>query len=380
MKVRKRSVAALVAAITVLATLLALAGTGTASSQQTPLTAALISDVGRFNDKAFNQSQLAGLIRAKKVLKVKTLPLQSNSDADYIPNLTTALRRGSGAIVCAGFLMADACAKVALSSQGKTRQFAITDYPVQIPPFSTAKGKLITRNVTGLTYAAQESGCLVGHMAALMVKRQGGAQVIGAVGGIKIPSVDSWIAGYKACAQRANKGMKVLVGYSQDFVASDKCKAVAENLIAQGAKALFQVAGGCGLGTLKAADEANIWGIGVDVDQYALAGNVLTSGIKRVDVGVFQFIKAVKTGAPVGAGNFTFDLANGGLGIGKTSPQVPKAILASTEALKQRIIDGKYTPPILSGASPIDPCEGAGARARPFALLVLRARHRIPRP
>lgn len=343
--VRSRSVAALVAAITALAGLMALVGTGTASSQQTPLTAALISDVGRFNDKSFNQSQLAGLNRAKRVLKVKTLPLQSNSDADYIPNLTTALRRGSGAIVCAGFLMADACARVANSSQGKTRQFAITDYPVQIPPFSTAKGKLITKNVTGLTYAAQESGCLVGHMAALMVKRGGGPQIIGAVGGIKIPPVDVWIAGYKACAQRANKGIKVLVGYSQDFVASDKCKAVAENLIAQGAKALFQVAGLCGLGTLKAADEANIWGIGVDVDQYALAGNVLTSGIKRVDEGVFQFIKAVKTGAPLGTGNLTFDLANNGMGLGKTSPQVPKTIIASTNALKQRIIDGKYTPP-----------------------------------
>jgi len=55
----------------------------------------------------------------------------------------------------------------------------------------------------------------------------------------------------------------------------------------------------------------------------------------------------VKTGAPIGAGNFTFDLANDGLGIGKTSPRVPKAILASTEALKQRIIDGKYTPPVV---------------------------------
>ncbi|MGH3066175.1 MAG: BMP family lipoprotein [Gaiellaceae bacterium] len=346
MKVRRKTVAAFAATIAaVVAVTGMVVASGTASSQQTPLTAALISDVGRFNDKSFNQSQLAGLLRAKRVLKVKALPLQSNSDADYIPNLTTALRRGSGAIVCAGFLMADACAKVALSSQGKTRQFAITDYPVQIPPFSTAKGKLITKNVTGLTYAAQESGCLVGHMAALMVKRGGGPQVIGAVGGIKIPPVDVWIAGYQACAKRANKGIKVLVGYSQDFVDSTKCKAVAENLIAQGAKALFQVAGLCGLGTLKAADEANIWGIGVDVDQYALAGNVLTSGIKRVDEGVFQFIKAVKTGAPLGTGNLTFDLANGGMGLGKTSPQVPKAIVASTEALKQRIIDGKYTPP-----------------------------------
>lgn len=346
MKVRKHPVVILAALIAMLVAALAVtAGSGTASSQQSTLTAALISDVGRFNDKSFNQAQLAGLNRAKRVLKIKTLPLQSNSDADYIPNLTTALRRGAGAIVCAGFLMADACAKVANSSQGKTRQFAITDYPVQIPPFSTPKGKLITKNVTGLTYAAQESGCLVGHMAALMVKRQGGPQIIGAVGGIKIPPVDVWIAGYKACAQRAVKGTKVLIGYSQDFVASDKCKTVAENLIAQGAKALFQVAGLCGLGTLKAADEADIWGIGVDVDQYALAGNVLTSGIKRVDEGVFQFIKAVKDGKKLGTGNLNFTLANKGMGLGKISPQVPKAIRVSTEALKKQIIAGKYKPP-----------------------------------
>jgi basic membrane protein A len=346
-KVRSRSVAAFVAAILTLAALMALAGTGTASSQQAQLTAAVVSDVGKFNDKSFNQLQLAGLLRAKRVLKVKALPLQSNSDADYIPNLTNAIRRGSGAIVCAGFLMADACARVANSSQGKKRQFAITDYPVQIPPFSNSQGKLITKNVTGLTYAAQESGCLVGHMAALMVRRQGGPQVIGAVGGIKIPPVDVWIAGYKACAERANKGIKVHIGYSQDFVATDKCKAVAENQIALGAKALFQVAGLCGLGTLKAADEANIWGIGVDADQYNLAGNVLTSGIKRVDEGVFQFIKAVKTGAPLGTGNLTFDLSNDGVGLGRVSPQVPKAIIASTNKLKQRIIDGKYTPPLV---------------------------------
>ena len=227
--------------------------------------------------------------------------------------------------------------------QGKKRQFAITDYPVQIPPFSTAKGKLITKNVTGLTYAAQESGCLVGHMAALMVKRWRSADHRRGRR-IKIPPVDVWIAGYKACAQRANKGIKVLIGYSQDFVDSTKCKAVAENLIAQG-EALFQVAGLCGLGTLKAADEANIWGIGVDVDQYALAGNVLTSGIKRVDEGVFQFIKAVKNRAPLGTGNLTFDLTNNGVSLRQVNPQVPKAIIASTDALKQQIIDGKYTPP-----------------------------------
>jgi basic membrane protein A and related proteins len=344
-KVRRNSVAVVAALIVALVAALGItAGSGTASSHAT-FQAALISDVGHFNDKSFNQSQLEGLLRAKAQLKIKALPLQSNSDADYIPNLTTAVRRGSNAVVCAGFLMADACAKVV--SRSKNVQFAITDYPVQIAPFANAKGKVLYPNITGLTYAAQESGCLVGYMAALMAKRAGGKQIIGAVGGIKIPPVDTWIAGYKYCAKRANKAITVLVGYSQDFVQSDKCKAVAEQQIAQGAKVLFQVAGLCGLGTLKAADEAGIWGIGVDKDQYKDAKRVMTSGVKRVDTGVFNFIKAAKTGAPLGGGNLNFDLANGGMDLGKINPAVPKSIVAKTLALKQLIINGKVTPPLV---------------------------------
>ena len=345
MKVRRMTIAAFAVTIAALVAVMALAGVGAASYKQTTFQAALISDVGRFNDKSFNQSQLQGLLRAKAQLKIKALPLQSNSDADYIPNLTTAVRRGSNAVVCAGFLMADACAKVV--SRSKNVEFAITDYPVQIAPFANAKGKVLYPNVTGLTYASQESGCLVGYMAALMAKRAGGPQVIGAVGGIKIPPVDTWIAGYKFCAKRANKGIKVLIGYSQDFVQSDKCKAVAEQQIAQGAKVLFQVAGGCGLGTLKAADEAGIWGIGVDKDQYNDAKRVMTSGVKRVDIGVYNFIKSAKNGAPLGGGNLNFDLENGGMDLGKVNPAVPKSIVAKTLALKQLIISGKVTPPLV---------------------------------
>jgi basic membrane protein A len=339
-RVRRRSVAALGVTIAAIVAVTGLAGSGTASTDAT-VTVALISDVGRFNDKSFNQSQLEGLLRAKQQLGIKALPLQSNSDADYIPNLTTAVRRGAGYIVCAGFLMANDCAKIA--NRFKTREFAITDYSVNVPPFKK------NANVTGLTYAAHESGCLVGHMAALMTKRQGGAQVIGAVGGIKIPPVDIWIAGYRFCAKRANPKIKVLIGYSQDFVASDKCKAVAEQQIAQGAQVLFQVAGGCGLGTLKAADEAGIWGIGVDKDQYRDAKRVMTSGVKRVDVGVFLFAKAGVTGAPLGGGDLNFDLANGGMDLGKVNPAVPKAIVASTLALKQRIIARTVRPPTSLG-------------------------------
>ena len=107
----------------------------------------------------------------------------------------------------------------------------------------------------GITYASNQSGCLVGVLAAKMAQKMGG-NTIGAVGGIKIPSVDIWIAGYKYCAAKAVPGTKTIVQYSNDFGAADKCQTIAQNEIGQGAKVLFQVAGGCGLGALKAADAA----------------------------------------------------------------------------------------------------------------------------
>ncbi len=125
-----------------------------------------------------------------------------------------------------------------------------------------------------------------------MVKRQGGKQVIGAVGGIEIPAVNDYIVGYKYCAQKSEPSIKVLVGYSNSFIAEDACKTVAQNQIGQGSQVEFQVAGGCGLGALNAAAQAGKWGIGVDVDQYKLANNVLTSAIKRVDIGIYDAIEA----------------------------------------------------------------------------------------
>jgi len=310
---------------------------GTTTSEKKAVLAALVSDVGKFNDRSFNQSQLEGLNRAKSELGVNTLPLQSNQTSDYIPNLTSAVRQKSDLISSAGFLLADATNKFA--KKNPNTHFAITDYPVEAPPFSK------NANVEGLTYQANESGCLVGDLAALMAKKQGGKQVIGAVGGVKIPPVDIWIAGYQYCAKLANPGIKVLIGYSQDFVAADKCKTVAENQISQGAQVLFQVAGGCGLGTLKAADAAGIWGIGVDKDQYNDAKRVLTSGVKRVDTGVFQAVKQVQDGKFAGGTDLNFNLANGGMDVGKINPAVPQDLIDKMNALKQQIISGKVKVP-----------------------------------
>ena len=177
-----------------------------------------------------------------------------------------------------------------------------------------------------------------------MAKKMGG-DTVGAVGGIKIPPVDIWIAGYKYCVDKVAPGMKVLVQYSNDFVATDKCQTVAQNEIAQGAKVLFQVAGGCGLGTLKAAADAKLWGIGVDVDQYNDSARVLTSGVKRVDNGVYQAIQQAQAGKFQGGSDLVFNLKNGGMGVGKINPSVPKAWITLMNAYKAKIINGTLKVP-----------------------------------
>jgi len=334
--VRKPLSYAVIAAL-VLSLAIAASSLAGSSSPRADVTVALISDIGKFNDRGFNQNQLAGLNKAKTNLGITALPKQSNSVSDYIPNMTAAVRQRANLVIAAGFLLADATATMA--KKFPDTHFAITDYPVEAAPFADKKGKVLFDNVEGLTYAANEGGCLAGVLAARQASRMG-KKTIGAVGGVKIPPVDIWIAGYKQCAQLAVPGTKVLVGYSQDFVATDKCKTVAENQIAQGAQVLFQVAGGCGLGTIKAADQAGKWSIGVDVDQYRLGKRVLTSGIKRVDNGVFEAIKQVQAGEFAGGTDLVFDLKNDGVGVGRINPAVPAADRALMNRYRQQIVAG----------------------------------------
>ena len=335
--------AAVIAVVTICVVAAALTAGSSNARPTASTTVALVSDIGKFNDRGFNQNQLAGLNKAKAQLGINTISLQSNSTADYSPNFNSAIRKGAKLVIAAGFLLAGAEATYA--KQFPNVHFAITDYTVHIPPFSDKKGKILFKNVEGLTYNANESGCLVGVLAAKMAQKMGG-DTIGAVGGLKIFPVDIWIAGYKFCAMKTVPGTKVIVGYSQDFVATDKCKTVATNLIAQGAKVLFQVAGGCGLGTLKAADDAGIWGIGVDVDQYNLGKRVLTSGVKRVDNGVIAVAKQEAQGKFAGGTDLVFDLKNGGMGVGKINPSVPASYIKLMNSYKARIIAGTLKVPV----------------------------------
>jgi basic membrane protein A len=341
-----RFVAPVAALATVAILSVAVVGTGVAAPGQKQATfkASLISDVGRFNDKGFNQNQLKGLkVAQSKIPGLQISPVESRSTGEYLPNFTSQARKGANIIIGAGFLLA--AQEAAVAKQFPSTKFAITDYDVTASNPGNAFLKAGVKNVEGLTYSTQENSYLVGCIAALMVKKQGGEQKLGWVGGLQIPPVDAFLAGYKAGAKKCNPAATVIVGYSQDFVDQAKCKTVAQNQIDQGVQVLFNVAGPCGLGTLDAAKEAGIWGIGVDVDQSYLGKHILTSAVKRVDTGVYLAILGAKNGQFKGGSNLVFNLKNGGVGLGKVSPNVPASYLKQVADLRKQIVAGKIKVP-----------------------------------
>ncbi len=292
----------------------------------------LVTDIGGLDDRSFNFLANRGLEQALDELGVEGRVLISEADADYVPNLTSLAKQDYDLVIAVGFLMAAALEKVA--TRYPDVDFAIIDY-------SQADMKSKPKNVRGLLFKEQEAGYLVGYLAGLITKAEAGAkQVIGSVGGLKIPPVDRYIAGYQAGAKAANPEITTLNAYSQDFVDQAKCKELALDQISRGAHVVFQVAGQCGLGALSAAQEKNMRGIGVDADQAFLGPHIATSALKKVDVAVFQTIQDVQGGGFNGGEDTVFDVASGAVGIGEIAASVPADAVAEVKRVQAEIAAG----------------------------------------
>ena len=309
----------------------------TAASEEPSIRVGLIVDQGQLDDNGFNELAFKGLTRAENELGIEGRVIESASAADYIPNMTTLARDGYDLVIGVGFAQGDAVGKVAQKYPDVS--FAIIDVDQAFVPGKPA-------NVQGLLFREQEAGYLVGYLAALTAKREGGADDgwgISAVGGMKEPPVDRFIAGYFAGAEKAVPAIKHFHDYSQDWDDQAKCKELALNQIARGSSIVFQVAGGCGLGALNGAGERGAWGIGVDADQSSLGPHILTSALKGVDSAVFLTIEAIQDGSWKGGGNATFGLKEDGVGLGTVSSKVPQEDVDQVEAIKQQIVDGEIT-------------------------------------
>ena len=304
-------------------------------------TVGLVTDIGGLNDKSFNHLAYVGLGEAETLYHVTGQVIESHTAADYIPNLTNFAQRRTGLTIAVGFLMQGAIYTVAKQYPGQ--RFAIIDGAP-----ANAKGVTVNlKNVANLFFKEQESGYLVGVIAGLMEKNRIGAathNTIGVMGGLSLPSVNRYIAGYYAGARKVDPGIKILLGYSQSFTNLAAAHAIGLSQISAGADILFQVAGGAGLGYLTAAQQRGKYGIGVDADQAFLGKYILTSALKKVDQAVSLTVRDTARGH-FKAGDHRFTLATNSTGIGKVSSVIPASIIAQTNQYKALIASGKIIPP-----------------------------------
>jgi len=318
--------------------LLAAAGTGTGAqdeSEQAQLSVVFLIESLGCGDP-FNKLLCDGFTRASRRTGVAAKIISASVREDPVDTLELVAKQRHDLVVVFGFTNFDALGVV--SVRRPKQRFAVVDR-------SRADIQRRPRNVRGVVFRGSEAAYLAGFLAARLEQRRAGPDILGVVGGVKLPAVDDFIVGFRAGAHRASPGVKVLVGYSNDFVDQSKCEAIARQQIARGAGAVFNVAGGCGLGTLEAAKDRGVWGIGVDTDQSFLGPHVLTSVVKRFEVGFLKLLRELKSGAIRTPGDTVLTLRDGGVGLGKISPKVPAALRAEIDRLRRRIVAGEIRVP-----------------------------------
>lgn len=200
-------------------------------------------------------------------------------------------------------------------------------------------------NVQAIVQQPNEAAYLAGWLAARLEQRRPGKDVVGAVGGMAVPGVIDFIVGFRAGARGADPGITVLTKYSNDFADPNKCEAIARSQIARGAGTVFNVAGACGLGTLRAAKAAGVWGIGVDTDQSFLGPHILTSVLKGYEAGFLELLRQVRNGKLRDGRTTVLTLRNGGAKLGRISPKVPLSLRAELEQVRHRIVKGEIHVP-----------------------------------
>ncbi|MEV4007365.1 BMP family ABC transporter substrate-binding protein [Actinomadura sp. NPDC049753] len=304
----------------------------------------LAFDIGGRGDQSFNDSAAAGLDKAKKDLDVKTEEISAKPDepdSDKESRLRLLANKGYNPVIGVGFAYTASINKVA-------KDFPNTKFLV----VDADQCKVEGANVSGACFSEEQGSYLVGAAAALKSK----TGTIGFIGGVNVPLINKFFAGYQAGAKKAKPGIKVLPAKYltqppnfNGFKDAGLGNEAAKGQLDQNADVIYHAAGGAGIGVIKTVGAAKKWAIGVDSDQYnqpAVAGvkaQILTSMEKHVDVAVYDFVESVAKGT-FKAGTKQYNLSNDGIGYATSGGNVDD-IKAKLDELKADIVSGKITVP-----------------------------------
>ena len=263
----------------------------------------LVLSVGGVNDESFNQGAWEGALKASEELGVDVSYLESNSDADYIQNIETAIDQEADLVVGVGFQVGNAILEAAKAYPEQS--FAAID--------STYEEEL--DNLRSITFNEEEAGYLTGLVAGKMTK----TNTIGWIGGLDIPSCSNFYIGFEKGAKEVNQDIKVLKQFTNSFTDAAKGRVVAEQMVSEDADIVFMAAGGGNAGALEVVRENNIKAIGVDMpNNYLAPEHIITSALKNVGEGLRLTVKDFTEGKFT-SGEVRYDTSNNGVGFEKTN-------------------------------------------------------------
>lgn len=312
----------------------------------------LVTDVGRVNDGTFNQYAYNGLTEAAEEFDLENTFIETQAVADYGTNIDTCANEGYDIIVTVGFLIGDAT-KAAAEAHPDIYFIGVDQFVADGPT-----------NYVGVQFREDQAGFLVGAMAALVANEKGADKIAG-VYGIDVPAVKRFRNGYEQGALYINPdwvvGENILGNYEKSFTDPAAGASTARQYIGEGAAVIFGAGGPTGSGAIKEAAKSGVFVIGVDQDEYFTtfaegategASNLITSALKRVDVGVYDMIEVLVDGdleSFPGGSNYILDVANGGITFAEAhDATVSPEITADVEQLEM----------LLQGLVGVDPVTG----------------------
>ena len=316
------------------------------------VTVGLVYDIGGRGDLSFNDSAAEGLDRAQTELGISFSEASPNDDGSNRGDLLQIAADANPIVIGVGFLFETDAAAVA--AENADTNFAVIDSLML--DFSQDPAAPYGDNVAGLVFAEEQGSYLVGVAAAL--KSESGK--LGFIGGVCCyGGIEPFEAGFRAGALSVNPDIEIVAEYITEapdfdgFNQPDRANVIATTMYEDGADIIYHAAGGAGNGMFQAAKDftedngSKVWGIGVDADQFNTIGAVdeslqefvLTSMLKRVDVAVFEILKAQEEGNFT-AGPVTYDLSVDGVGY-STSGGFVDDIVDDLEAAKAAIVSGE---------------------------------------
>ncbi|WP_028802956.1 BMP family lipoprotein [Streptomyces sp. 142MFCol3.1] len=301
---------------------------------------AIAYDVGGKGDQSFNDAAFEGLKKAKAEFKYATAdlePTDGETDADKTQRLVSLAKQGYNPVIGIGYAYGPAIKAAAEKYPDTT--FGIVD-----------DSTVTSKNVADLVFSEQEASYLAGVAAAKATK----SDTVGFVGGVDVPLIHKFEAGFEQGVKDTKPGVKVLSQYLTQtaeeggFSSPDKGKTAAEGQIEKKADVVYAAAGLSGQGVIEAAAANKVWAIGVDSDQYkqeALSkykDSILTSATKNVASAVYNLAKSVEDGKPEN-GIVRGDLKTGEVGLADSNPEFKsnKAIQDAVKAAQEKIISGE---------------------------------------